>query len=152
MTEEQISEERITGEAWREVGVQFEALGESLATALRAAWESEDTRRHVRSVQDGVEKMVNRVGQAIEDASRSPQGEKLRTEAVKTAESLRTAGEEAWEEAQPHLLSALTKINAELNRVIERMEGEETSPREPEAEDNASSEAAEAGTANRLES
>jgi len=142
MAEEQISEERTTEEAWSEVGKQFEALGESLAGAFRAAWESEDTRQHVQSVQDGLEKMANRIGQAIQDASRSPQGERVRTEAARTAESLRTAGEEAWEEAQPHLLSALTKINAELNRFVSRMERRETQPQERAAEDDVTGESA----------
>ncbi|MGD2178148.1 MAG: hypothetical protein PVG71_10040 [Anaerolineae bacterium] len=135
MTEEQTSEEYTTEDAWREVGRQFEALGESLATAFRAAWESEDTRRHAQSVQDGLEKMVYKVNQAVEDASQSPQGERLRTGAVKTAESLRTAGEQMWQEAQPHLLSALSKINEELKGVIDHMERRETRSPEPTAED-----------------
>ncbi|MGD8245042.1 MAG: hypothetical protein PVG25_02130 [Anaerolineae bacterium] len=138
MAEEQINEERTTEEAWSEVGRQFEALGESLATAFRAAWQSEDTRQHVQSVQNGLEIMVNRVGQAIQDASQSPEGERVRTEAAKTAESLRSAGEEAWEEAQPHLLSALTRINAELNKLLDRMEGQGTPEQEQAADDEAS--------------
>jgi vacuolar-type H+-ATPase subunit I/STV1 len=138
MAEEQINEERTTEEAWSEVGRQFEALGESLATAFRAAWQIEDTRQHVQSVQNGLEIMVNRVGQAIQDASQSPEGERVRTEAAKTAESLRSAGEEAWEEAQPHLLSALTRINAELNKLLDRMEGQGTPEQEQAADDEAS--------------
>lgn len=146
MPEEQTSEEHTREEAWSEIGRQFEALGESLARAFRAAWESEETRRHVQSVQDGLEKMVNKVNRAVEDASQSPQGKKLRTEAVKTAESLRTAGEQTWQEAQPHLLSALTKINAELQGIIDRMERREAPSQEPAAE-KASSEAEEQAAA-----
>jgi hypothetical protein len=152
MAEEQMSEERTTEDAWSEVGKQFEALGESLATTFRAAWQSEETRRHVESVQDGLEKMVNRVEQAIQDASQSPQAERLRTEAVKTADSLRTAGEEAWDEAQPHLLSALTTINTELKKVIQRMERQETPPQEQGAQDDVQSEAAEETSASGSES
>jgi hypothetical protein len=142
MSEEQTSEERTPEQAWSEVGRQFEALGESLARAFRAAWESDETRRQVQSVQDGLEKMVNNVNRAVEDAGRSPQAEKLRTEAAKTAQSLRAAGEQTWQEAQPHLLAALTKINAELKRVVDRMEGRETAPHDSDAE-GASGQAAE---------
>jgi uncharacterized coiled-coil protein SlyX len=134
MSEEHTGEERTSEEAWSEVGRQFEALGESLAKAFRAAWEREETRRQVQSVQDGLEKMVNKVNRAVEDAGQSPQGQKLRTEAAKTAESLRAAGEQTWQEAQPHLLAALAKINAELKRVVDRMEGRETASQEPPVE------------------
>jgi hypothetical protein len=139
MPEEHTSKERSTEEAWQEVGRQLETLGESLAKAFRAAWESEETRRHVQSVQDGMEKMVDKVSRAVEDASRSREAEKVRAEAARTAESLRTAGEQMWQEAQPHLLSALTTINAELKRAIERMERQDTPSEEP-AEQTSSTE------------
>jgi hypothetical protein len=134
MTEEQTREEHTAEEAWSEVGRQFEALGESLARAFRAAWESEETRRQVQSVQDGLEKMVSKVNRAVEDAGQSPQVQKLRAEADKTAESLRAAGEQTWQEAQPHLLAALSKINAELKRVIDRIEPRQTPSDEPDAQ------------------
>ena len=134
MSEEQTSEQRPSEEAWSEVGKQFEELGESLARAFRSAWESEETRQQVQSVQDGLEKMVNKVNRAVDDARKSPQAEKLRSEATKTAESLRAAGEQTWQEAQPHLLAALTNINAELKQVIDRMERRETASEEPAAE------------------
>jgi hypothetical protein len=138
MSEEQISEEQTTQDPWSEVGRQFEALGDSLARALRTAWEREETRRNVEAVQDGLQKMVDKVNRAVEDASQSPQGQRLRTEAVKTAESLRVAGEQTWQDAQPHLLAALTKINAELERMIDRVERRETPSEEPSAVDTSS--------------
>jgi hypothetical protein len=138
MPEKETSGEHTPQEAWGEVGRQFEALGESLARAFRAAWESEETRRHVQSVQDGLEKMVDKVNRAVEDVSQSTQGKQLRTEAEKTAESLRKAGEQTWQEAQPHLLSALTKINAELKEVIDRMEQRSIQSQDPSGDDTAS--------------
>lgn len=133
MTEGQTSEQHATQEAWSEVGKQFEALGDSLARAFRAAWESEETHRHIQSVQNGLQKMVNKVNRAVEDASQSPQGQKLRVEAERTAESLRAAGEQTWQDAQPHLLSALTKINTELERILDRMEQREKPTQEQNA-------------------
>lgn len=136
--EQDTVEEKPTEEAWREVGRQFEALGESLSRALQAAWESEETqehvdRLHVQSMQDGLEKMVDRVNQTVREASESQQGRKLRTEAERTAESLRKAGEQTWREAQPQLLSALKKVNAELQRVIDNLEKESASDSEASA-------------------
>lgn len=119
-------EERSTEEAWQEVGERFEALGESLAQAIRAAWEQEATQRNLESVRDGLQTMTDRIDRAVREASESGEARKLRREAEKAAKSARVAGEQTWREAQPHLLSALTRINAELERVIERMKGQET--------------------------
>ena len=138
-----MTEKQSTEEAWRQVGQQFQALGESLAEAFRTAWESEETRQHVQNMQGGLKAMVDRVDQALQEVSASPGIEKLRTEAEKAAESLHTAGEKTWQEAQPHLLSALTQINAELQKMIGHLKEEEpisetktaeAAPDEPEGE------------------
>ena len=140
MTEK--TDKQTTDEAWREVGRQFQALGESLAEAFRTAWESAETRQHVQNMQDGLKAMVDHVDRAIKEASASPEAEKVRGEAEKAAESLRAAGEHSWQEARPHLLAALTQINAELQKMIGRLEEEppsevpaaEAAPEEPEGE------------------
>ena len=136
------TEKRTTDEAWREVGSQFQALGESLAEAFRTAWESEETRGHVQSMEDGLEAMIDHIGRAIKEARTSPDAEKVRGEVEKATESLRGAGAETWQEVRPHLLAALNQINAELQRMIVRLEEEsaseapaaEVSPDEPEGE------------------
>lgn len=118
-----------TDEAWREVGKQFQALGESLAEAFRTAWEREDTRRHMQNMKDGLKAMVDRLDETLEEVSASPQGEKLRAQAEKAVESIRGVGEQTWQETQPHLLSALNQINVELQKLIGRIK-----PQEPPAE------------------
>lgn len=132
MTEK--TEKQTTDEAWREVGRQFQALGESLAEAFRTAWESEETRQHVQNMQDGLKAMVDHVDRAIKEASASPEAQEIRGEAEKAAESLRTAGERTWQEARPQLLAALTQINTELQKVIARLQEEEPTVRTPAAE------------------
>jgi hypothetical protein len=127
-------EEQTTEEAWHEVGRQFESLGESLSKAFRAAWEDEQTQQHVRSMRDGLEKMVDKVDRAVKEAGESEQRKRLRTEAEKTAESLRKAGEQTWEEARPQLVSALTTVNAELQRLIKHLEEKPASASEPSAQ------------------
>jgi hypothetical protein len=123
MTEK--TEKQTTDEAWREVGKQFQVLGESLAEAFRTAWESEENRRHAQNMQEGLEAMIEQVGQAIKEASASPEAQKIRGEAEKATESLRSAGEQTWQQARPHLLSALDQINAELQRMIGRLKEED---------------------------
>jgi len=115
------TDEQTTDESWHEVGRQFKALGESLATAFRTAWESEENRQHLESMKTGLEAMVNQVGQAIQEASASPQGQKVRVEVERAAESARAAGAQALQDARPHLLSALRQVNVELQKVINRL-------------------------------
>jgi len=115
-------EQKTTSETWREVGDQFQALGESLAAAFRTSWESEENRRHLRDMRDGLEAMVHEIDQAIRGASATPEAQRVRDEVEKAAESARAAGGQAWQEAQPHLLSALRQVNAEVQKMVGRME------------------------------
>ena len=110
-----MSEEQVTNEPWHQVGQQFQVLGESLAEAFRTAWEDEGNRQHARDMQAGLEKMVDDIGQAIKEASESP-------EAKKATESAKAAGSKAWRDARPHVLSALRSVDAELQKVINQME------------------------------
>jgi len=108
--------------AWREVGQQFQALGESLARAVRAAWESEENRVHVQDMRAGLQALVDEVGQAISEASASPEGQRVRQEVEKAAASARVAGEQALQEARPHLLAGLRQVNTELEKMLRRLE------------------------------
>ena len=126
MSEEKIQEDRTTQEAWREVGTRLEALGESLGRAIRVVWESEDTQQHLESMQDGLQRMADEIDRAIKEASESAEGKKIREEAERAAESARAAGEQTWQETRPHVLSAMIRISAELERVIERLERKES--------------------------
>jgi uncharacterized protein with von Willebrand factor type A (vWA) domain len=125
-----MSDEQTAEDTWREVGDQFKALGESLATAFRTAWESEENRRHLESMKEGLEAMVDQVGQAVKETSASPEAHRVRTEVERAAESARAAGEKALQDARPHLISALGTINDELQKLIRRMEQGERAPEE----------------------
>lgn len=122
-----------TTEAWRDVGKQFEALGNSLAAALRAAWHDESTQRGLREMQTGLETMVNQVSQAVKEAAESPDGQKVRTEAERAAQSLRSASEKTWQETKPQVVSALRQFNAELQKAISRLDESkpDTPPEQP---------------------
>jgi hypothetical protein len=130
MTDEQTTQQTgqpqpTPSDAWHDVGKQFEALGQSLATAIRTAWESEENRRRTQSMKTGLEAMVNEVGKAIRETADSPEGQKARSEAQKAAQSLRSAGKQTWQETRPHLVSTLHQVSAELQKMISQLEQEE---------------------------
>jgi len=130
-----MTEERSAQEAWREVGEHLEALGESLAQAIRTAWEKEDTQQQLESVQGTLRNMADAIDREISEASRSPEAERIREEAEKAAESARSAGRQTWTEARPHVLSALTRVNAELEQLIEGMQREQARSKDDSSED-----------------
>ena len=119
---------------WQEVGRQFQELGESLAQAMRTAWENEETQRRVNEMRTGLESMAREVGKAVEDTANTPQGQKIREDAVRAADSVRTATEQTVQEVRPQLITALQQLNTELQRLITRIEyksehpAEETTP------------------------
>ena len=127
--------------SWQEVGRQFQALGESLAQAMRAAWENEETQRRVQEMRTGLEAMARDVSKAVEDTTNTPQGQKIREEAQHTAESLRSATEQTVQEVRPQLINALQTLNDELQKLVNRIEkspspestppGSDTNPDQP---------------------
>ena len=121
-----MTDEHTTDESWHQVGRQFQTLGEGLAQTFRAAWESEENRQHAESIKTGLESMVEHVSQAIQDANDSPEGQKVRSEVDHAAQSARVAGEKAFRDAQPHLLSALNYVNDEIRKIIDRIEPKES--------------------------
>jgi vacuolar-type H+-ATPase subunit E/Vma4 len=110
------------GEAWEEVGRQFQTLGESIAAAFRTAVKDETNRQRLEQMRTGLESMVDEVGQAIKETAATPGGQKVKTEAQQAAQKLRTAGEQTIQEARPHLMNALRQLNDELQKMIDRME------------------------------
>jgi len=116
--------EQPTEDTWREMGRQFQALGENLAAAFRAAWEDENNRQQLREVQAGLEAAANRIGQAIDEAAMSPEGQRVRQEVNKAAHSAHAAGKQAWQDARPHVASALRQMIAELEKMASHMEGQ----------------------------
>ncbi len=123
-------------QSWREVGKQFEELGATLAQTVRAAWEREDTQQRVQEMQNGLEKMVQEVRGAIDDSMNTPQGQRIREDANRAAESLRTAGEQTVQEVRPQIINALQQLNNELQQWINKMENRTQPPDEPMNDDD----------------
>ena len=111
-------------ESWQEVGRHFQALGESLVTALRTAWENPENKRNLQEMQASLESLVDGITQTVKDTARSPEMDQARSEVEKAAESVRVASRQALEEARPHLLSTLQQLRDEVDRMIGGLEKE----------------------------
>jgi hypothetical protein len=108
--------------SWQEVGRQFETLGATLAQALRSTWSRVESNADAQQVKASLETLLRDVGKAVEDAAATPDAQKLKEEAKRTAESLRIAGEQSVQEARPQIISALKQVNDELNKLIQKVE------------------------------
>lgn len=111
-------------DAWRDLGQQLEELGRSVAGAIRNTLDTEDNKRRLESLRQSAERMANDIGDAIEDAVESPQGQRVREEVERTAATARDAGQQAYEDARPHVIAALRQVSAELQKLSKRMEDE----------------------------
>jgi hypothetical protein len=116
-----------TRDAWRELGEQFEQLGRSLAAAIRNTLEADENRRRLESLRSGVEDMASEVSKAIEEASASPEGQQVLDSVERTAENAVVIGQKVFDEARPHIISAMRQVNAELEKFSRRMEQEKSS-------------------------
>jgi hypothetical protein len=110
------------GDAWKEVGEQFQKVGESLAAAFRAAWDDPQTQQHFSEMKTGVEAMLHEVGQAMRDTAATPEAQQARAEAKKAFQRARAAGEHTVAEARPHLLTALRELDTALQKWLAHLE------------------------------
>lgn len=108
-------------QSWQDVGQQFQELGNALSQAFRVAWESEQNQRRVNDMRSGLESMVSSISKAIDDTAQSPQGQRVRAEAERTVDALRSAGEQTVQEVRPQLINALQQVNQELQKLVDRM-------------------------------
>lgn len=108
-----------SGASWEEIGQQFQAWGEHLGKAFQAAWDGETTQESLREMQAGLDKLVHGIEQAVKETAASPEGQQAREEAERAAQSLHTAGKKAVEDARPHILDALRRVNDELERLFQ---------------------------------
>lgn len=108
-----------TPDSWQEVGHQFQILGESLAATLRVALEKEENRQRMKDMQQGLESMIDKVGEVIQEAAASPEGQKVKEETKKAASAFQESAEQTAQEVRPHLISALKQVNIELGKLAD---------------------------------
>lgn len=122
VSERRQEQEAPGGDAWREVGEQLEALGKSLARAMRVTWESTESQRRLRELRRGVQTLVDDVGEAVREGVPRADADEVRYRAQEAARATKQAGQQAVEDVRPHLLAALQQVNFELGELIERLE------------------------------
>jgi len=111
-------------DAWREVGQQFEKLGESIAAAFKTAWQDENNRQEWVKVRDGLESMAQNINAAIHAGVSSPEAQEFGSKVKSAATRATEEGKQAVHEARPHVVTALRKVSTELEKLIAKMDAE----------------------------
>lgn len=119
---------------WDAVAKDFQRLGESIAEAVKSAWQNETTQRQVHDMQEGLHSLTEQVGEAVEEAKQTITSEEVKTEVKKTAEEVKGLGSKVYSETKPVLLDVLKTLDEGIRKMIERMEAAPTKPEAPKAE------------------
>ena len=120
--EEEVQAEEESTEVWAELGEELKVLGSRLASTVRSVWESEENRKRLQELGSDLEEMVGEVSQAIEARAASAEAQEVRGDIERVAQSARAAGRGALEEARPQLLSALRRVNQELEGLAAKLQ------------------------------
>jgi hypothetical protein len=109
-------------DSWEAIGRQIGALGAAIGSAVRAAADDPDVKRHASEAKAQLESLANKLGEAVDRAAESEQGKRFREEAGRAADSVASAGRQAAEDVRPHVASALEAANETLRSMVERLE------------------------------
>jgi hypothetical protein len=109
-----------------ELSDEFRKLGENLTENLKAIWEHPETKGHREEIKEGLVQLGDTLSQAVREFSESPTGQRLQAGVDDLGEKVRSG--EVESRARQELLQALNTINAELEKVKDRLK--ETSSQE----------------------
>jgi hypothetical protein len=130
MTDEKDSttkdEPGMAGDAWHAVGQQFRELGDSLFAAINASLDDPQTQGELHKVKSSLNEAAEQISAAVTEAADSEEGQRVKEEVGKAADTLRTKGEEVYTQVKPELVSAFRQLRSELDTIISQMEPEPT--------------------------
>lgn len=124
MTEEQKSDSGIMEELL--------ALGQELTTAVRALWESEDSRRLRQEIGDGFVELGHQVDAAVKSAQESEAGQQF-SEQVKDAMDKARESDLAAQ-VEEGLVTGLRELNKGLSTLVSSIQTSAPAEGEPAAE------------------
>jgi hypothetical protein len=106
-----------TDTSWEDVAREFQALGETLGDAVRAAWQRTESDQRMTELHDSLNAMIEDVNRTMEHSTTTPEAQQAREQFARLTDSIRQAAEQATKELRPELLSMLRQANAELRRL-----------------------------------
>lgn len=134
MTEEQNTTEKQQADS--EILDELESLGTQLVTAVRALWDSEESRKLRQEIGDGFVQLGHQVDEGIKAAQDSEAAQEFKAQVQETVDKARQS--DVAGKLQENLISGLRQLNAELGKLVGSLEpkGEAAGEPEPPIEDD----------------
>jgi hypothetical protein len=130
MTEEQKpAEEQQAGD---QLVDELQSLGHQLVTAVKALWDSEESRKLRQEIGDGFVKLGHQLDEAIKSAQESEAGQEFKESVKETVDKARES--DVAGKVQENLVTGLQKLNAELGKMVDSLEETEEAEEAPEDE------------------
>ena len=120
---------------------QLNALGEQLATAVRALWESEDARKVRQEIGEGFVELGHQIDDAMQKAKESEAAKEFETKVKETVDKARES--DVAGQVHDGLVTGLRQLNDEMSRWVGSLTPAEV-PEPDVAEDAAADAEAEA--------
>jgi len=125
MTEEQTPKPEST------ILEELNALGQQLTTAVKALWESEDSRNLRQEIREGFVQLSQELDEAITKAQDSEAAQEFRTQVHKTVDKARES--DVVGKVEAGLVTGLNKMNQELTKMVDSLREEGAVADEDEA-------------------
>jgi hypothetical protein len=116
------------GDAWRDVVTRLDELGDAIGRWANAAVNDPDNRQRVQELKEHIDAMGDKVSEAIDGASDSDAGQKVRGAAEKAGDAIKDFGERFSDEVFPRMASAFEGAASKLQEAAEKMESKSDKP------------------------
>jgi hypothetical protein len=118
-----------------DVLAELQALGQQLSTAVKALWESEESRKLRGEIGDGFVELGRQVETAVQSAQESDAAKQFGEQVKETVDKARES--DLASKLEEGLLNGLRELNEEMSKLVRSFERQETTPPEPESEKEA---------------
>lgn len=114
---------------------QFRELGENIKNFFHSAWESEESQKFRKELENGMNELGRATNEAVEEFKASDTGQKFKAEADDFINRVETG--EVEKKAREEISKVLNFINSELGNFNEKIKPKESAVGEPveQAED-----------------
>lgn len=102
---------------------EFQNLGRNIKDALNTAWNSDERKKVQTNIQDGLNDIGNAINDLINDFQAAEVGKKVVDEVDQIGERLRSG--KVKEKTREGILSALKKMNAELEKAVDKLSSQD---------------------------
>ncbi|MFN2242047.1 MAG: hypothetical protein ACK2U2_07160 [Anaerolineae bacterium] len=124
MTEEEKQESQVVDE--------LHSLTNQLVTAVKALWESEESRKLRQDIGDGFVELGQQIDEAVKSAQDSEAAKEFKEQVKDTVDRARES--DVADQMERNLVSGLQKLNAELTKFVDSLSTAKTPSAEAESE------------------